>query len=55
MRNQTRYNKSSKTITSKNTQSRAEQAFTYSILVPDFFIFAVSATAGFATLLTVFS
>ena len=55
MSNQTRFNKYSKTIISKDTQSRADQAFTYNIFVPDFFMFAVGTTAGFATLLTIFS
>lgn len=55
MSNQTRHNKYSKTITSQDNQSGADQAFTYNILVPEFFMFAVGATAGFATLLTVFS
>lgn len=55
MSNQIRHNKYSKAITSQDTQSRADQAFTYNILVPEFFMFAVGATVGFATLLAVFS
>ena len=34
---------------------KAENEFTYNIIVPDFFIFTVSVAAGFATLLAVFS
>ena len=55
MNNQTGYNKYSKTITPQDTQSKADQAFTYNILVPEFFMFALGATAGFATLLSIFS
>jgi len=35
--------------------NKAESEFTYNILVPDLFIFTVSAATRFATLLTVFS
>ena len=35
--------------------TNAENAFTYNILVPDFTVFAVGITCGFAILLTLFS
>ena len=55
MNNQVRHNRTLQTDQSKENQKGADLAFTYNILVPDLIVFAVGATAGFATLLTVFS
>jgi len=38
-----------------NTDTNAEQTYSYNILAPDFAIFVVGITCGFATLLALFS
>ncbi len=38
-----------------NSDTHAEQSYSYNILVPDFAIFAVGITSGFVTLMALFS
>lgn len=55
MKKNTHTIRATQALQNKDVRTNAERTFTYNILVPDFFIFAVIASAGFASLLAVFS